>query len=104
MSEKGSDYVDAEKAVGASPDTFPKLATVVSEPTAMTVTEVQRATETSDGAAADNSPNENSATIDGGLTAWMVVLGAWCASFCSYGWINSKYLIYWPGPLMQWRC
>lgn len=27
---------------------------------------------------------------DGGLTAWLVVLGAWCSSFCSYGWINSK--------------
>lgn len=28
-------------------------------------------------------------TIDGGSTAWLVVLGAWCSSFCSYGWINS---------------
>lgn len=27
---------------------------------------------------------------DGGLAAWMVVFGAWCTSFCSYGWINSK--------------
>ncbi|KAF4965700.1 hypothetical protein FSARC_6540 [Fusarium sarcochroum] len=26
---------------------------------------------------------------DGGLTAWLVVLGAWCTSFCSFGWINS---------------
>ncbi|RKU44088.1 hypothetical protein DL546_007380, partial [Coniochaeta pulveracea] len=26
---------------------------------------------------------------DGGTTAWLVVLGAWCVSFCSYGWINS---------------
>ncbi|KZZ97557.1 Major facilitator superfamily domain, general substrate transporter [Moelleriella libera RCEF 2490] len=26
---------------------------------------------------------------DGGLEAWLVVLGAWCVSFCSYGWINS---------------
>jgi MFS family permease len=25
---------------------------------------------------------------DGGV-AWLVVLGAWCASFCSFGWINS---------------
>lgn len=29
---------------------------------------------------------------DGGLEAWLVVLGAWCVSFCSYGWINSKFV------------
>lgn len=29
---------------------------------------------------------------DGGLEAWLVVLGAWCSSFCSYGWINSKFI------------
>lgn len=28
---------------------------------------------------------------DGGMTAWLVVLGAWCVSFCSYGWINSEF-------------
>lgn len=27
---------------------------------------------------------------DGGFSAWAVVLGAWCASFCSFGWLNSK--------------
>ncbi|KXH26798.1 major facilitator superfamily transporter [Colletotrichum salicis] len=26
---------------------------------------------------------------DGGVTAWLVVLGAWCTSFCSFGWVNS---------------
>lgn len=26
---------------------------------------------------------------NGGTTAWLVVLGAWCTSFCSFGWINS---------------
>lgn len=26
---------------------------------------------------------------DGGLLAWLVVLGAWCTSFCSFGWLNS---------------
>ncbi|KOC10502.1 monocarboxylate transporter [Aspergillus flavus AF70] len=26
---------------------------------------------------------------DGGLTAWLVVVGAWCTSFCSFGWVNS---------------
>lgn len=28
---------------------------------------------------------------DGGRAAWLVVLGAWCVSFCSYGWINSAF-------------
>lgn len=27
---------------------------------------------------------------DGGAAAWLVVLGAWCTSFCSFGWINSQ--------------
>lgn len=27
---------------------------------------------------------------DGGLPAWLVVLGAWCGLFCSLGWLNSK--------------
>ncbi|KAF4458508.1 major facilitator superfamily transporter, partial [Fusarium albosuccineum] len=27
---------------------------------------------------------------DGGLTAWLVVLGAWCTSFCSFGWLTSE--------------
>ncbi|KAM0323732.1 hypothetical protein ACHAQA_008669 [Verticillium albo-atrum] len=26
---------------------------------------------------------------DGGLVAWLVVLGVWCTSFCSFGWVNS---------------
>jgi hypothetical protein len=26
---------------------------------------------------------------DGGTVAWLVVLGAWCTSFCSFGWLNS---------------
>jgi len=25
---------------------------------------------------------------DGGLVAWLVVLGGWCCLFCSFGWIN----------------
>lgn len=25
---------------------------------------------------------------DGGLEAWLVVLGCWCGLFCSFGWIN----------------
>lgn len=26
---------------------------------------------------------------DGGMTAWLVILGNWCTSFCSFGWVNS---------------
>jgi hypothetical protein len=26
---------------------------------------------------------------DGGTWAWLCVLGAWCTSFCSFGWLNS---------------
>ncbi|KAL2816013.1 major facilitator superfamily domain-containing protein [Aspergillus cavernicola] len=26
---------------------------------------------------------------DGGTSAWLVVLGCWCTSFCSFGWLNS---------------
>ncbi|KAJ5658503.1 monocarboxylate transporter [Penicillium longicatenatum] len=31
----------------------------------------------------------NDAAPDGGAKAWLVVLGAWCALFCTFGWINS---------------
>lgn len=27
---------------------------------------------------------------DGGLQAWMVVAGGFCAIFCSFGWINCE--------------
>ena len=26
---------------------------------------------------------------DGGKEAWLVVLGVWCSSFCTFGWVNS---------------
>lgn len=29
---------------------------------------------------------------DGGLTAWLVLTGAWCVLFCTFGWINSKHV------------
>jgi hypothetical protein len=32
----------------------------------------------------------NSDAPDGGTAAWLVVLGAWCTSFCSFGWLNSS--------------
>ncbi|KAL7940152.1 major facilitator superfamily domain-containing protein [Trichoderma barbatum] len=33
------------------------------------------------------NPSHNSGSLPRG--AWIVVLGAWCTSFCSFGWINS---------------
>lgn len=47
----------------------------------------------------DNSNNlklENEVKVqadgppDGGTAAWLAVLGAWCCSFNSFGWMNSK--------------
>ncbi|KAH8648227.1 putative MFS transporter [Ilyonectria robusta] len=41
----------------------------------------------------DGGVEKERATADGppegGFEAWTVVLGAWCCSFCCYGWINS---------------
>ncbi|CAK7240762.1 MAG: hypothetical protein STHCBS139747_002209 [Sporothrix thermara] len=39
---------------------------------------------------------------DGGWRAWLLVFGAWCTSFCSFGWINSVGVFqeyYETGPL-----
>lgn len=30
---------------------------------------------------------------DDGAAAWLVVLGAWCCSFSSPGWVNSEYFL-----------
>lgn len=36
-------------------------------------------------------PEEDIKVPDGGLRAWLVVLGAWCGLFCTLGWLNSTY-------------
>lgn len=38
---------------------------------------------------------------DGGFAAWSVVLGAWCAYFCTFGWINSMFILF-PLPILCW--
>ncbi|KAK3309425.1 major facilitator superfamily domain-containing protein [Chaetomium strumarium] len=42
-------------------------------------------------ASEQRTPNANGAgqAPDGGAAAWLVVLGAWCALFCTAGWVNS---------------
>lgn len=51
--------------------------------------ESQRQVDDSSDATAVDEDKSGGAAPDGGMQAWLVVLGAWCASFCSYGWINS---------------
>lgn len=33
-------------------------------------------------------PSDPSQFPDGGLRAWLVVIGAFCCIFCSFGWVN----------------
>jgi hypothetical protein len=44
----------------------------------------------------DNVPDS---VPDGGLRAWVVVLGAWCGLFCSLGWLNSKLILFQEIPV-----
>ena len=41
-------------------------------------------------AAAQPPGSDPGAFPDGGLQAWLVVSGAFCCLFCSFGWINCK--------------
>ncbi|KAM3436014.1 hypothetical protein NHJ13734_005291 [Beauveria thailandica] len=64
----------------------------------------QQVDDSSDATAVDEHKAGGKAP-DGGLQAWLVVLGAWCASFCSYGWINSVGIFqqyYAQGPLKEY--
>ncbi|KAH7303657.1 major facilitator superfamily domain-containing protein [Stachybotrys elegans] len=60
---------DAEKR-GGQPDPAPPNGTDTTELAAV----------------APKAPEE---PVDGGTAAWLTLLGAWCCSFCSPGWINS---------------
>jgi hypothetical protein len=37
------------------------------------------------------APQWGSDAPDGGLVAWGIVLGLWCSTFCSFGWLNSTF-------------
>lgn len=61
--------------------------------------QAQRSSTESSHISADNAEkatpaSNNTAPVapDGGTTAWLVVLGAWCTAFCSFGWLNSMFL------------
>jgi len=45
-------------------------------------------------------PRENP---DGGFDAWLVVLGAFCCMFCSFGWINCEYCCFPPQSLCDFH-
>lgn len=66
------------------------------------IDEERQVDDRSDATAVDDQEDDGSggAAPDGGLQAWMVVLGAWCASFCSYGWINSMSTLTFFSPLL----
>lgn len=53
-----------------------------------------------------NSAGPPTDAPDGGLAAWLVVFGAWCTSFCSFGWVNSKSFpqIFHMICLANWDC
>lgn len=47
-------------------------------------------TASEDDAQEASPPPIGSDAPDGGFRAWLVVFGAWCSSFCTWGWINGK--------------
>ena len=78
--------------------------TVVGDPMPVTMSSDekhnQRSSNESSHISADNAEkgtpaSNNTAPVapDGGTTAWLVVLGAWCTAFCSFGWLNSTFSI-----------
>jgi len=44
-----------------------------------------------EGSSGQTGPVWTNDAPDGGMVAWLVVLGAWCTSFCSFGWINNMF-------------
>ncbi|KAJ4153420.1 hypothetical protein LMH87_009907 [Akanthomyces muscarius] len=90
-------FVNVDGAVSVPPNE--KSARVVTDEESQ-----QQVDDSSDATAVDEG-NSGGAAPDGGMQAWLVVLGAWCASFCSYGWINSVGIFqqyYAEGPLKEY--
>ncbi|KAH9217959.1 major facilitator superfamily transporter [Leptodontidium sp. 2 PMI_412] len=62
---------------------------VNTQPTPFTDTEDKPHEKPGTAPASTASAWNSSDAPDGGVTAWLVVFGAWCTSFCSFGWLNS---------------
>ncbi|KAK0105967.1 hypothetical protein ONS95_004476 [Cadophora gregata] len=74
---------DFEKAA----PTDPEIGNTPAPPFTETEDEPHEKVDTAPASAA--SAWNSSDAPDGGVTAWLVVFGAWCTSFCSFGWLNS---------------
>ncbi|KAH8665501.1 major facilitator superfamily domain-containing protein [Ilyonectria robusta] len=66
-----------------------KAAQLESAPGSETERDMEDAREPVSGDKTDDATLQDAGPPDGGTAAWLVVLGAWCCSFCSPGWINS---------------
>jgi hypothetical protein len=51
----------------------------------------EEATSKTPSVAALGRPPQSDPAPDGGARAWLVILGVWCISFCSFGWLNSTW-------------
>lgn len=73
-----------------------KAAQLESAPGSETERDMEDAREPVSGDKTDDATLQDAGPPDGGTAAWLVVLGAWCCSFCSPGWINSMCFLF-PG-------
>lgn len=79
ITSTNDDRIDSEKAVQLE-----------SAPGSETERDMEDARERVSGDKTDDATElQDAGPPDGGTAAWLVVLGAWCCSFCSPGWINS---------------
>ncbi|KAH6892948.1 major facilitator superfamily domain-containing protein [Thelonectria olida] len=90
----------------ATTDNADKAAQPESAPSSETEQDLEYAREPVSGDKTDDATTlQDAGPPDGGATAWLVVLGAWCCSFCSPGWINSMGTFqeyYQVGPLRDY--
>ncbi|KAJ6779436.1 hypothetical protein PWT90_10268 [Aphanocladium album] len=89
-------FANVDGAVSVPPNDGDRLRRPVTDE------EKQHIDDSSDATAVEDGSDAGSPAPDGGMQAWLVVLGAWCSSFCSYGWINSVGIFqqyYEEGPL-----
>lgn len=84
ITSTNDDRIDSEKAVQLE-----------SAPGSETERDMEDARERVSGDKTDDATElQDAGPPDGGTAAWLVVLGAWCCSFCSPGWINSTCFLF----------